>query len=69
MFTQIGTTPAWFDMSALTNVDRIVFEAPAAFQGQAYYGLDDLTFTYVPEPAALALVGVALAGTMLRRRR
>jgi hypothetical protein len=29
--------------------------------------LDDLTFTYVPEPASLSLL--ALGGVLLRRRR
>jgi hypothetical protein len=44
-FTNIGTTPVWFDMTALTNVDRIVFESVSPSSGVAGYGLDDLTFT------------------------
>jgi hypothetical protein len=68
-FTNITTTPVWFDMGALTHVDRIVFESVPVYENTGYYGLDDLTFTYVPEPTALALTGVALAGTLLRRRR
>ena len=67
-FTTITTTPAWFDMSALTNVDRIVFEAVSSTPGVAFYGLDDLTFTYVPEPAGLAALGFAAAALLARRR-
>jgi hypothetical protein len=66
-FEPITTTPTWFDMSALRNVDRILFETPPILENQAYYGLDDLTFTYVPEPASLSLL--ALGGLLLRRRR
>ncbi len=66
-FTTISTTPAWFDMSALTNVDRIVFESIPVYENTGYYGLDDLTFTYVPEPASLSLL--ALGGLVLWRRR
>jgi hypothetical protein len=69
LFTQITTTPAWFDMTALTHVDRIVFEASVSFQNMAGYGLDDLTFTYVPEPAGISLGLLALGGMLLRRRR
>jgi hypothetical protein len=68
LFTQISTTPNWFDMTALTHVDRIVFEASVAFDNQAAYGLDDLTFTYVPEPAGISLVLLAMGGVLLRRK-
>jgi hypothetical protein len=54
-------------MTALTHVDRIVFEASVAFENQAYYGIDDLTFTYIPEPAGVSLL--ALGGLLLWRRR
>jgi hypothetical protein len=69
LFTEITTTPTWFDMTALVHVDRILFEASVAFENQAVYGLDDLTFTYVPEPAGISLGLLALGGVMLRRRR
>jgi hypothetical protein len=48
-------------------VNRIVFEAQPPSAVEAYYALDDLTFTYVPEPASLSLL--ALGGLLLRRRR
>jgi hypothetical protein len=67
--SQITTTPTWFDMTALTHVDRILFEASVAFENQAAYGLDDLTFTYIPEPAGMSLGLLALSGMLLRRRR
>jgi uncharacterized protein (TIGR03382 family) len=68
-FTTISTTPAWFDMTALTNVDRIVFESVPVYENTGYYGLDDLTFTYVPEPAGISLGLLALGGLLQRRRR
>jgi hypothetical protein len=66
-FTTITTTPAWFDMSVLTNVDRILFEASPPFLNQSYFGMDDLTFTYIPEPAGVSLL--ALGALVLRRNR
>lgn len=68
-FTPITSTPTWFDMSSLTNVDRVLFESVASYQNQGYYGLDDLTFTYIPEPASLAMLTLAGAGLLARRRR
>jgi hypothetical protein len=64
----VTTTPYWFDLSTLNNVDRIVFEsmAPPA-DPVGIYSLDDLTFTYVPEPTSLSLL--ALGGLLLRRAR
>jgi len=66
-FTNISITPAWFDMSALPNVDRIVFESACATPGVGGFGLDDLTFTYVPEPAGVAALGFAAAALLGRR--
>lgn len=43
-FTRIGRTPEWFEMN-LRGVDRIVFEADAAFEGAAWYSIDDFTYT------------------------
>ena len=68
-FTNISTNPAWFDMSALTDVDRIVFESIPVYHGSGWFGLDDLTFTYVPEPTGLAALSSAAAALLARRRR
>jgi hypothetical protein len=63
----VTTTPYWFDLSTLNNVDRIVFEsmAPPA-DPVGIYSLDDLTFTYIPEPAGVSLL--AVGGLLLWRR-
>jgi hypothetical protein len=68
LLTNFSTTPVWLDMSALLGVDRIVFMGIPSGNG-AIYGLDDLTFTYVPEPAGISLGLLALGGMLLRRRR
>jgi hypothetical protein len=68
LFTTISTNPTWFDMTTLAHVNRIVFEASSSSQTQAAYGLDDLTFTYIPEPAEMSLGLLALGGGLLRRR-
>jgi hypothetical protein len=67
MFTNIGVTPAWFEMN-LVDVDRIVFDSVPVFHGGGAFGMDDLTFRYIPEPAALPLLGL-LGVCFLRRRR
>jgi hypothetical protein len=69
-FAPITTTPAWFDLSSLPPVDRIVIYALGAPPPEpvGVYGLDDLTFTYVPEPAGISLGLLALGGLLLRRR-
>ncbi len=64
------TTPQWLDMGSLPSVDRIVVEAtPSDGSTIAAYGLDDLTFTYIPEPAGVSLGLLVLGGLLLRRRR
>jgi hypothetical protein len=66
----VMTTPYWFDLSALTNIDRIVFESMAPLADPVgNYSLDDLTFTYVPEPAGISLGLLGLGGVLLRRSR
>lgn len=67
--TPITTTPQWLDMTGLSNVDRIVIESAPVFENVGAYGMDDLTFTYVPEPASLTMLGLAGAGLLSRRRR
>jgi hypothetical protein len=63
----VTTNAQWLDMSALTGVDRIVFQVGWGTAGIGAFGMDDLTFTYIPEPAGLSLLG--LGGSILRRRR
>jgi hypothetical protein len=65
----VTTTPYWLDLSMLANVDRIVFESMAPPRDPVgIYSLDDLTFTYIPEPAGIALGVLALGGVLLRRQ-
>jgi hypothetical protein len=66
-FTNVGAAPVWFDMN-LSNVDRIVFQSVPVHVGAGWFGMDDLTFTYIPEPASLPLLGL-LGVCFLRRRR
>lgn len=72
----ILATWAWFDLTTLGTVDRIVFSFDGSDQGTfglntpAYAALDDLTVATVPEPAAgLAMAAVLAAGLVLRRGR
>jgi MYXO-CTERM domain-containing protein len=67
----LSATPVWLDMTALYNVNRILVQSlPVnAAQTSGPYGMDDLTFTYVPEPAGVTLGLLALGGLLLWRRR
>jgi hypothetical protein len=79
-----GTSPpgvlatwTWFDLTALGTVDTITFTFDGSDQGAfglntpAYFAMDDLTVTAVPEPATIALLagGGALFGWLAVRRR
>ncbi len=72
-FMDIDQTPNWFAIN-LTNVDRIVIEAKPASNienGAPYgiygwYGMDDLAYDVIPEPASLMLLSL---GTMVMKRR
>lgn len=77
--TQVGTTDwfapvanqsAWMTIG-LNGVDRLVFESQAVYQGAGWYGVDDLTYTVVPEPEVHAVLwGSLLAlGAAWRRFR
>jgi len=68
-FTNITATPTWFDMSLLRSVDRIVFESLPQSENAGFFSMDDLTFTYIPEPAGLAAIGFAGTCLLARRRR
>ena len=56
-FTEIGRAPAWMAIDLL-RIDRVVFEARAAWNGSAFYTLDDLAFTRVVAGSrTLAIIG------------
>jgi hypothetical protein len=66
----------WVDLTALGSVSSLQFALASSDSGEfgintpAYFALDNLTVTAVPEPeqAALLLAGLALIGTAARRR-
>lgn len=71
------STWAWFDLTSLGTVDRIEFSFDGSDKGTfglntpAYFAMDDLTVSAVPEPATAALLAVAalVAGAAHVRRR
>ena len=69
-------------LTATANVNKVTFTINTNLNGVAgsvvefggsqttgYVGLGEVRFTAVPEPSALALIGLAAAGMILRRRR
>lgn len=68
-FSQIGPNPAWFAIN-IADVDRIVIEKQPS-DNFACYGMDDLTYTPVPEPSPLfaLLAGLVGVGGVKRRRK
>ena len=68
-FTDVDEQPDWFDIS-LDNVDRIVVESQADFGNVAgWYGMDNFTFTVVPEPNAVLMFLCAAVTVRHQRRR
>lgn len=67
----------WVDLAALGTVSSLQFALVSSDSGEfgintpAYFALDNLTVTAVPEPeqVALLLAGLALVGAVARRRR
>lgn len=66
----------WFDLSGLGTVDEVGFDFSGSDVGSfglntpAYFAMDNLTFTAVPEPAAWVLVaGAGAAAAAARSRR
>ena len=68
---------SWFDLSSLGTVDRIEFSFDGSDKGTfglntpAYFAMDDLTVSAVPEPTTAALLAAAglVAGAAGVRRR
>ena len=71
----ILATWAWFDLTTLGTVDTIEFTFDGSDQGTfglntpAYFAMDDLTVTAVPEPATWALLAGGAATALLAGRR
>lgn len=81
---RIGASPpgilagwSWFDLTALGTVDRIEFSFDGSDKGgfglntPAYFAMDDLTVSAVPEPTTavlLAAAGLVAGAAGLRRR-
>jgi hypothetical protein len=66
---------SWFDLAPLGVVDRVEFSFDGSDKGTfglntpAYFALDDLTVTAVPEPTlAVIAASVAIAAVVRRRR-
>lgn len=66
---------SWFDLSSLGPVDRIEFSFDGSDKGifglntPAYFALDDLTVTAVPEPTVAVIVATVAIAAVVRRRR
>lgn len=73
LFVIDTNAPVFIQLDYL-GVDRVTFNSHGGtraprleFDGEQFV-MDNLTVNVAPEPAALALVGLALAGRLLRRR-
>lgn len=67
-FAPVANQATWMPI-ALGGVDRIVFESQAVYGGAGWFGMDDLTYTVVPEPEVHAMAwGLALAAGAAWRR-
>jgi hypothetical protein len=67
-FNQIGTNPVLFNIN-LSGVDRIVIESIPVDLGGGWFGMDDFTYSVVPEPTTAALLIIGIAGATLWGRR
>ncbi len=66
---------SWFALGGLGVVDAVSFSFAGSDVGDyglntaAYFAMDDLTYTPLPEPGAATLAAVGAAWCLLRRRR
>lgn len=66
---------SWFDLSSLGPVDRIEFSFDGSDKGifglntPAYFALDDLTVTAVPEPTVAVIAATVAIAAVVRRQR
>lgn len=68
-FNGIVSTPQWFAMN-LDGVDRIVVESVPNQSGSGgWFGMDNFTYTVVPEPQVCVLIIPGLLGLAGVRRR
>lgn len=67
--TDLEVTQAMGDDGATGRHLWLAFDPHNEANNWGPSGVDDVTLTYVPEPASLALIGLGGIGVMLRRRR
>ncbi|MEX0671498.1 MAG: DUF4465 domain-containing protein [Pirellulales bacterium] len=67
------TTWAWFDLAALGTVDQVEFvfegsdKSTFGLNTPAYFAMDNLTFSAVPEPATATALGLVAFAALARR--
>jgi hypothetical protein len=64
----IGTPWTWIDLPG-TGIDHVTFSSDHLGWAGTHLQIDDLTFTPVPEPGTLILLGSGLVGLIVYRRK